>query len=84
MPGPSVLPSLDPGVSGDFWGSQECCQGPFRPSGSMNSLGKNTGVGSRALLQGILPTQGLNLGTYSREKSNYKSEIESKQNSEIL
>ena len=21
------------GVSGDFWGSQEGCQGPFRPSG---------------------------------------------------
>ena len=25
--------SRDPGVSGDFWGSQEVCQGPFRPSG---------------------------------------------------
>ena len=27
-----------------------------------NSLGKNTGVGSRSLLQGIFLTQGLNLG----------------------
>ena len=27
-----------------------------------NSLGKNTGVGSHSLLQGIFPTQGLNLG----------------------
>ena len=33
VPGPSVFPSRDPGVSGDFWGSQEGCQGPFRPSG---------------------------------------------------
>ena len=27
-PGPSVFPSGEPGVSGDFWGSQEGCQGP--------------------------------------------------------
>ena len=27
-----------------------------------DSLGKNTGVGSHALLQGIFPTQGSNLG----------------------
>ena len=33
VPGPSVLPSGEPGVSGDFWGSQEGCQGPSRPSG---------------------------------------------------
>ena len=33
VPGPSVFPSGDPSVSGDFWGSQEGCQGPFRPSG---------------------------------------------------
>ena len=26
MPGPSVFPSGEPGVSGDFWGSQEGCQ----------------------------------------------------------
>ena len=26
-------PSGEPGVSGDFWGSQEGCQGPSRPSG---------------------------------------------------
>ena len=30
--GPSVFPSREPGVSGDFWGSQEGCQGTFRPS----------------------------------------------------
>ena len=29
---------------------------------SWNSLGQNTGVGSLSLLQGIFPTQGLNLG----------------------
>ena len=27
MLGPSVFPSGEPGVSGDFWGSQEGCQG---------------------------------------------------------
>ena len=26
------VPSGDPGVSGDFWGSQVGCQGPFHPS----------------------------------------------------
>ena len=26
VPGPSVFPSGEPGVSGDFWGSQEGCQ----------------------------------------------------------
>ena len=29
----NLYPSGEPGVSGDFWGSQEGCQGPFRPSG---------------------------------------------------
>ena len=38
VPGPSVFPSGDPGVSGDFWGSQEGCQGPFRPSGRNRGL----------------------------------------------
>ena len=38
MPGPSVFPSGEPGVSGDFWGSQEGCQGPLRP------LGRNRGL----------------------------------------
>ena len=28
----SVVPSGEPGVSGDFWGSQEGCQGP--PAGA--------------------------------------------------
>ena len=31
VPGQSVFPSREPGVSGNFWGSQEGCQGPFRP-----------------------------------------------------
>ena len=35
---PSVFPSGEPGVSGDFWGSQEGCQGPFRPSGRNRGL----------------------------------------------
>ena len=30
--------SGEPGVSGDFWGSQEGCQGPFRPSGRNRGL----------------------------------------------
>ena len=38
VPGPSVVPSGDPGVSGDFWGSQEGCQGPSRPSGRNRGL----------------------------------------------
>ena len=36
--GPSVFPSGYPGVSGDFWGLQEGCQGPFRPSCSVSAL----------------------------------------------
>ena len=28
--GPSVFPSREPGVSGNFWGSQERCQVLFR------------------------------------------------------
>ena len=38
VPGPSVFPSSEPGVSGDFWGSQEGCQGPSRPSGRNRGL----------------------------------------------
>ena len=33
-----LVPSGDPGVSGDFWGSQEGCQGPFCPSGRNRAL----------------------------------------------
>ena len=33
VPGPSVFPSREPGVSGNFWGSHEGCQVPFGPSG---------------------------------------------------
>ena len=38
VPGPSVFPSREPGVSGNVWGSQERCQGPFRPSGRNRGL----------------------------------------------
>ena len=38
VPGPSVFPSGEPGVSGDFWGSQEGWQDPFRPSGRKRGL----------------------------------------------
>ena len=38
VPGLSVFPSGDPGVSGGCWGSQEGCQGPFRPSGRTRGL----------------------------------------------
>ena len=38
VPGLSVFFSGDPGVSGDFWGSQEGCQGPFRHSGRNRGL----------------------------------------------
>ena len=33
VPGPSVFPSREPGVSGKFWRSHEGCQVPFRNSG---------------------------------------------------
>ena len=36
--GPSVFPSREAGVSGDFWGSHESCQGSFRPSGRNRGL----------------------------------------------
>ena len=35
----AVFPSGEPGMSGDFWGSQEGCQGPSRPSGRTPSHG---------------------------------------------
>ena len=33
VPGPSVFPSREPGVSGNFWGSHEGCHVPFHTSG---------------------------------------------------
>ena len=38
VPGPSVFPSREPGVSGKFWGSHEGCQVPFRTSGRNRGL----------------------------------------------
>ena len=41
---------------------QPCGLEPTRPLCPWNSPGKKTGVGCHSLLQGIFPTQGLNLG----------------------
>ena len=38
VPGLSVFPSREPGVSGNFWGSHEGCQVPFRTSGRNRGL----------------------------------------------
>ena len=38
VPGPSVLPSREPGVSGNFWGSPGGCQVPFRTTGRNRGL----------------------------------------------
>ena len=38
VPGPSVFHSREPGVSGNFWGSHEGCQVPFRTSGRNRGL----------------------------------------------
>ena len=38
VPGHSVFPSREPGESGNFWGSQEGCQVPFRTSGQNMGL----------------------------------------------
>ena len=38
VPGPSVFPSREPGVLGNFWVSQEGYQGPFRTSGRNRGL----------------------------------------------
>ena len=45
MPGTSVFHSREPGVSGNFWGSQEGCQGPFRHSGRNRGLPLRRGRG---------------------------------------
>ena len=44
VPGPSVLPSRVPGLSRDFWGLQEGCQGPFRPSALGSGVGPLEGA----------------------------------------
>ena len=50
-------------------------------AGPLNALGKNTGVGSHSLLQGIFPIQGSNIGIphcgqipYHRSPKNAKTE----------
>ena len=47
MPGPSVFPSGEPGVSGDFWGSQEGCQGMRRVDSLEKTLMLGGIVGKR-------------------------------------
>ena len=44
------------------WKSLSCVWLCVTPCSPWNSPGQNTGVGSLSLLQGIFPTQGLNLG----------------------
>ena len=78
VPGPSVFPSREPSVSGNFCGRIKGVKYRFALQGGTwdfpgdtgnfgvplecpwDSLGKNTGVGCHALLQGIFQTQGLN------------------------
>ena len=38
VPGPSVFHSREPSISGNFWGSHEGCQVPFRTSGRNRGL----------------------------------------------
>ena len=45
---------------------------PPRPLSPWNSPGKNTGVGSHSLLQGIFPTQGSNSNLFLLKESNLK------------
>ena len=44
---------------------------PTRVLCPWDSPGKNTGVGCQALLQGIFPTQGSNLGKYQKKLGKY-------------
>ena len=59
-PVPEILqaPSGEPGVSGDFWGSQEGCQGPSRPCGGRpNTKGHCHPRASSAKTSGFLPSR---------------------------
>ena len=62
VPGPSVFPPREPGVSGDFWGSQEGCQGPFRLSDNQQTegtfnMGKSRSLESSANAASLLPVK---------------------------
>ena len=63
VPGPSVFPSGEPGVSGDFWGWQEGCQGtvsPFRSEqGTSLDAESIHSVGPTALTSQAGPGHGL-------------------------
>ena len=56
--GPSVFPSREPGVSGNFWGSQERCQVLFRTSGRKLGLPLRRHSGQEAHLAKTLEPRG--------------------------
>ena len=58
VPGPSVFPSREPGVSGDFEGSLEGCQVPFRTSGRNMGLPLRRRSGQGPLLAKTLEPRG--------------------------
>ena len=57
-PGPSVFPSREPGVSGNFGGSHEGCQVPFRISGRNLGLPLRRLSGQRPHLEKTLEPRG--------------------------
>ena len=58
VPGPSVFPSREPGVSGKFWRSHEGCQVPFRNSGRNVRLPLRRRSGQRPHLAKTLGPRG--------------------------
>ena len=56
--GPSVFPSREPGVSGNFWGSHERCQVLFRNSGRKLGLPLRRHSGQEAHLAKTLEPRG--------------------------
>ena len=56
--GPSVFPSREPGVSGNFWGSHERCQVLFRTSGRKLGLPLRRHSGQEAHLAKTLEPRG--------------------------
>ena len=91
VPGPSVFPSGEPGVLGDSWGSQEGCQGPFRPSGQNRVLplrrrcvrGSGAGtlgvpLGGTRRVGGLLGVAGRLSGTVSPFRAEQGTSLESR------
>ena len=68
VPGPSVFPSREPGVSGNFWWSHEGCQVPFR------TTGRNMGLPWRSRSgQGPHLAETLELRGFSRVAAGFSS-----------